>query len=288
MKRNIIAGIAIILAQCAIAQTPAELKAKLPAVKGWTVENAVETFDPNTLFERINGAAPGYLMYDFQELSVFVYHKDKSEDYITIQIYRHATPNDAFGIYASERPEETNFLDIGAEGYQEESILNFLADNLYVKIESPSSDVATVQAITDIARDFAKKINAKAALPSSLSSFPAANKVAHSEQFIAMGFLGHEFLQDAFTAYYSVDGKRYQVFLINAETTAAAKTLLDKYYAFTKQEGAPAEGRLTVKDRYNGDLECRWENQYVWGILNDGGAAINIDEVLDAVGKILK
>ncbi|MDR1864987.1 MAG: hypothetical protein LBR08_05375 [Bacteroidales bacterium] len=283
MKKAVILWAALGMAHCISAQTPQELKTKLPRIKGWNVEATVETFDPNTLFERINGAAPNYLLYDFRELTVFVYRQAKGENYVTIQAYRHATPEDAFGIYASERPQETGFVAIGAEGYQEGAMLNFLVNNLYVKIESPSSDAGTVAAVTQIAQAFARKINPKAALPESLQIFPSENKIAHSEQFIAKSFLGHEFLNHAFTADYQASGKNYQVFVINAGAPAEAKAILEKYYRFTGQTDPPKEGRLTVKDRYNGNLECQWKGKYLWGILNDSQAPVKTDEVLKMI-----
>ncbi|MDR0814232.1 MAG: hypothetical protein LBN37_00605 [Bacteroidales bacterium] len=287
MKKTSWVWVALLWVQCIAAQSPQELKSKLPTVKGWVLSAEVETFDPNTLFERINGAAPGYILYDFKELSVFVYQKAKSEDYITIQIYRHGSDTDAFGIYASERPLETAFAKIGAEGYQEGAMLNFLADKLYVKIESPSSDVATAKVITKIAQNFAAKINPKAVFPVKLQVFPAENKIAHSEQYIAQSFLGHEFLNSAFTADYTLNDAQYQLFVIDAGTTAAAKAMLEKYFGFTKQTDPLEEGKLTVTDKYNGDIVCRWEGQHIWGVLNDNGAPVAIDKVLEAIRKNL-
>ncbi len=278
------------MAQFATAQTPAELKTKLPQLPGWDIDATVETFNPDNLFERINGAAPGYLLYDFKELTVFVYNQKGGGDqapYVTLQIYRHATTDDAFGIYASERPSESDFLPIGAEGYQEGSMLNFFADCLYVKIESPSTSDDAAKAIRQIAQGLANHVNPKATFPAKLQSFPASNKIPHTEQYIPSGFLGHEFLNKAFTANYQVVGKNYQVFVMDAGTTDGAKTMLTKYYQFTKQTSKLREGRLTIKDRYNGDLECQWKGRYVWGIINEGNAPVKIDDVLKEIGTKL-
>ncbi|MDR3093821.1 MAG: hypothetical protein LBU62_04165 [Bacteroidales bacterium] len=287
MKKQSWLWIALLWVQSIAAQSPQELKSKLPAVKGWALSAEVETFDANSLFERINGAAPGYILFDFKELNVFVYQKTKSEDYITVQVYRHGSDINAFGIYASERPTETAFTKIGAEGYQEGAMLNFLVDKLYVKIESPSSDAVTVKAITKIAQDFAAKINPKAALPVKLLVFPAENKIAHSEQYIAQSFLGHEFLNNAFTADYKLGDNQYQLFVMDAGTTATAKAMLEKYFGFTKQTDALKEGQLIIQDKYNGDIACRWKGQHIWGVLNDNGVPVAIDHVLDAIEKKL-
>jgi len=288
--RFIMLLVAFAIPQLTIAQTTAHLNAKLPQIAGWTVDETVEIFDSDNLYERINGAAPGYFLFNFKELSCFEYKQNSVGDnqpYITIQVYRHATKEDAFGIYASERPSESNFQSFGAEGYQEGSMLNFFVDDCYVKIESPSSEEGTVSAIKQIAQEYGRNINPQPVFPLQLQSFPAENKIPHSELYIPTGFLGHEFLANAFTANYEVSGKKYQLFIIDAGTTEQSNTMLTKYFQFTKQTVKIREGRLTIKDRYNGDLECQWKGRYIWGIVNDNKAPVKIDEVLKETGKKL-
>ena len=82
-------------------QTPQQIHKAFPAVKGWTISPDIETFNRDNLYERINGAAPLFLENNFQEMTSVVY--TSADDYITIQAYRHAAPEDAFGMYASER-----------------------------------------------------------------------------------------------------------------------------------------------------------------------------------------
>ena len=279
------------LVQATIAQTPAELKAKLPPIEGWTVIEDVEVYDPTNLYDKINGAAPGFMLFDFQELTVLEYNKNSTGDdlppYISIQVYRHATSTDAFGVYASERPSETSFVTTGTEGYQEGAMLNFFVDNLYVKIESPQTDDEVVKAVRQIAQEFGRKINEAPVFPEQLLYFPSDNKIAHSEIYIPSGFLGHEFLTNAFTAKYTVSDKKYQLFIIDAENTEQANAILTKYMQFTKQDLKLQEGRLTIKDRFNGDLECQWKGRYIWGIINDSNAPVNVEEVLKEAGKML-
>jgi hypothetical protein len=52
------------------AQQPANL---FPVLAGWTQQNAIQKYNPDNLYEYINGAADLYLTYDFQELQVAEY-----------------------------------------------------------------------------------------------------------------------------------------------------------------------------------------------------------------------
>ncbi|MDR1919572.1 MAG: hypothetical protein LBQ65_08005, partial [Tannerellaceae bacterium] len=57
------------------AQTPEELKAWLPPVAGWTIAEEAEVFNPDNLFDRINGAAPLFLENNFREMTAVDYKK---------------------------------------------------------------------------------------------------------------------------------------------------------------------------------------------------------------------
>ncbi len=265
------------------AQTPEEIKAKLPKVAGWNLDPEMEVFSSRNLFQRINGAAEGFFLYNFQEMTSFVYNNVANTEYITIQVYRHDTPVDAFGVYAAERPTQTNFLRIGGQGYQEESMLNFYVDCLYVKMESPGTSDDVAKTVKTIAEQLAKNINPKATAPSMLNSLPKQNKIENTDLYIAKSFLGHEFLNKVYLADYSASGKRYQIFIIDAGSKEEAQKMLTSYYQFTKQTTDIKEGRLTIKDRYNGDLECIWKGQYIWGIFNEGGATIPVEDILKEI-----
>ena len=108
---------------------------KFPEITGWKQSGEIQTFIPKTLFEYINGAADLYIMYDFQELKVAEYLNEKKASAI-VDVYRHEIPTHAFGIYSQERLSNANFVDIGAQGYIEQNILNFLIGPYYVKINS--------------------------------------------------------------------------------------------------------------------------------------------------------
>jgi hypothetical protein len=250
------------------AQTPAELKAWLPEIEGWSISDKVETFDPDNLFDRINGAAPLFIENNFREMTAMEY--TKGDDYITIQAYRHATPEDAFGMYSSERSTDLNYFPVGGEAQGGGSSFYFFTGNIYVKMSANSSDdlVRTLQVIAD---GFAKRIDADAGYPVILKAFPAEGKVPYSETYITSNYIGHDFLNKVFTAEYKEGNNKFQVFAINAETKEAAREILNKYFTFSKQSPEFQEGELTVEDRYNGDIPILWKGQYILGVYSEDG-----------------
>jgi len=109
-----------------------------PEMVGWTQDGKPQVFSPKTLYEYINGAADLYLTYEFQDLNVVDY-KGEGKAAVTVEVYRHGDSTQAFGIYSQERLANARFLDIGAQGYQEPNVLNFVVGPYYVKINGYST-----------------------------------------------------------------------------------------------------------------------------------------------------
>lgn len=264
----------VILALTAAAQSSKELVAMLPKIDGWTLSEKVETFDSDNLFDRINGAAESFLICNFVEMTAVDYTKNGTDKYVTLQMYRHATPLDAFAIYSAERAPGPAFHKIGAEGYAAAGIVNFLSGCMYVKISTSDQDPATAAMMEKVARALAAKIDPKAALPAMLKVFPAENKEPLSETYIVGSVLGHKFLRTAWRATYKKDGNEYYLFIIDGQTKAGAEKMLADYMAFNKQTGRPAEGAFIMPDRFNGDIPMLWRGRYIYAVHNDSGAKI--------------
>jgi hypothetical protein len=239
-----------------------------PEMTGWKQSGEIQTFQPENLFDYIDGAADLYLSYDFQELKVAEYQNQKKASVI-VEVYRHRTPTLAFGIYSQERLSDANFLDIGAQGYSEKDILNFVAGNNYVKMNSFKTGPEDQEILLTIAKKVVENLEEKGALPSILSSFPGEGEKKNSEQFIAKKFLGYAFLHSAFTADYELPGKKFKLFVIEGSDQKECRGMIEKYL---QQAGRPEkpiiEGRYTIADPYHGEIDLQWKGKYIWGILN--------------------
>lgn len=260
-----------------IAQTPDELKSWLPPVDGWTVSSEVEVFNPDNLFDRINGAAPLFLENNFREMTSMEYKK--GADYITIQAYRHATPEDAFGMYSSERSSDLEFLPVGGEAQGDKANLYFFAGNMYLKMWSNASGDVSKE-LQAIGKALAEKIDAGAGYPPVIRLFPEQGKIPHSAAYITSNYIGHEFLRAVYTMKYEKDGQPFQLFVLDGGSSDGVKDVLTQYMAFTKQSDELKEGELLVKDRYNGDIPVLWKGRYLVGVYNENGDMIAGTDVL--------
>jgi hypothetical protein len=238
-----------------------------PEVAGWKQSGEIQTFSPKTLYEYIDGAADLYLMYDFQALKVAEYQNGKKSS-VTVDVYFHKTLIQAFGIYSQERLPDANLIDVGAQGYVESNVLNFLTGPYYVKISSYNTGTEDWEILLAFAKKVAEGLGEKGSLPSILSCFPEEGKKKESEKFINKNFLGYSFLHSAFTADYEVSGSRFKLFAIESDPIEC-RGMIQKYL---QQIGSPAkeivEGRYTLHDPYQGEIELYWQGKYIWGIVN--------------------
>lgn len=267
------------------AQTPAELKSWLPNIEGWSISEKIEIFDAENLFDRINGSAPLFIENNFKEMTSLEY--TKGDDYITIQAYRHGRPEDAFGMYASERSSGLEHFDIGGEAQGDDTGIYFFAGNMYVKIWGTSSaDIKNV--LHNIASGLANRIDPDAKYPEVTEAFPVKGKIPDTDSFITSNYIGHEFLKNVYTANYKLDNQSFQAFVIDAGDMEGAKSILTKYLTFTKQPIDMQEGYLTIKDRYNGEIPLYWKGRYIMGVfMEDGNSIESVTDFFEELSKKL-
>ncbi len=250
------------------AREPEAKEFRFPEITGWKQTAEIQTFTPKTLFEYINGAADLYIMYDFQELKVAEYKNEKKAS-ITIEVYMHKTPTHAFGIYSQERLPNANFIDMGAQGYIETNVLNFLTGPYYVKMTTYHTGAEDREILLTFAKRMSENLGTKGTLPAILSSFPEEGKKKNSEKFINRNFLGYSFLHSAFTEDYELSGKAFKLFVIEGVDKDDCKVMIQKYLQQAKSpEKSAAEGRYTLADPYHGEIELWWRGTYIWGTLS--------------------
>lgn len=252
-----------------------------PEVGEWTPPPSHLTFVPDTLYEYINGAADLYLTYDFQELAVAEYQRGKGS--VTVEIYRHGSPVQAFGIYSQERLASARFLNIGVQGYYEPGVLNFLLGPRYVKLTGEGLAADDERILLAFAHRLEEALGGKGSLPAVLAAFPAAGRQANTEKFVAKNFLGYAFLHSGFTVAYEAAGKRFTLLAIEGADREDCRRMLERYLAQLKQPGGSlAEGALRLKDPYHGDLDLVWKGSRIWGImgLDDPGLRARYVEML--------
>lgn len=254
-----------------------------PEVKNWNLTVLPDVYTPGNLWDLINGAAESYLSYDFVDLHLGDY-EHASGTVIHAEVYRHSSPVNAYGIYTAERSPEYKFVEIGAQGYLEEGVLNFLAGQYYVKLYSTDSGAEVQGALQKIGQKISGHLDQEDGLPELLRLFPSSGQLPYSDQYIRENFIGFDFLHSAFTVGYE-DG--FKLFVIQGKDADEILEMAREYLAFTKQDIDPVSKKsLTFKDPYNGDIPAIISGSYMAGII-DGGDNKDATTLLEELAEAL-
>jgi hypothetical protein len=191
------------------------------------------SFNPQNLYEYIDGAADLFLSYGFEDLVTAAY--DLGEEHaITVDVYDMAAPLNAFGVFMSERPERTPSLALGAQGYFANGLLAFWKGRYYVKISGLESDEAVERTL---AAATAERLSGPTALPAEFAQLPAKGRVPGSERYVRKDALGHKALTNVISADYTVGKATVTLHLADLLTPAQAEQAWEKLRDFEKRSG---------------------------------------------------
>ena len=256
-----------------------------PSLKGFKLKTEYPVFVPENLWDFINGAAENYLAYGFIDLNVAEYKKGRNV--IKLEIYRHNSNINAFGIYSSERSPSFRFINLGAQGYIADGAINFFKGDYYVKIKTYSKKEKVLQAEETLAARVAGMLEGEASMPAMLSEFPAEGRKLNEETFINESVLGHSFLNKAFRATYQVGNDVFSIFISEGSSPEEAKRTAETYVASTGiSPVATGDSKFMVMDGFNGTVFLAWKDRRI--VIISGLAKDQADIADKYTSEILK
>jgi hypothetical protein len=257
-----------------------------PRISGWETTIDKTVYGKLNLWEYINGAADLYLAYDFENLQMAEY-MNKNEQAVKVEIYRHSSPENAFGIYTAERMTDYNFVDIGVQGYIEPDALNFFTGEYYVKMMSSGMTSVEPSTLLGMAKEINNALGRDKKWPDVINLFPAEGKIANSENYIARDFLGYSFFHSAFTADYNVQEK-FKLFIIKLESEAGAQEMLENYTNLVNENKVTRlEDIYIINDLFNGKLILSIRYNYIIGIINTENEQLAISYLSKTIAKLI-
>ncbi len=216
-------------------------KARPIEVPGAQPMGETEVYSPDTLYEKIDGRAPAYLDFHFQELRTRSFSEPTNAgSYVDVYEYRMDSPVNAFGIFAIERDPEGKPLDFAPDGYSGEMGFFFRQGNCYLQVIASDQKPETLKLARSVSEHLAKSIPVDDTGLNARRRLPAQGIAPDSIAFTQDNAQGQSFLKDVFQANYAFDGKKYTFFLMVTTPEAAAKAWAD-YLAFSSRYGGKAE-----------------------------------------------
>ena len=243
-----------------------------PAVKGEPLEIKLDGLEPmgdtefysaDNLFEKIDGRAPAYLNFNFQQLRCRSFTvTGGGGSFVDVYEYRFDTPVDAFGMFALERDPQGAPLDFAPDGYASGMGLFFRQGTRYVQVMGSDQKAKTLELARGIAENRAKALPADNTGLDARRRLPVTGLDPKSVQYVQENAQGQAFLKDVFQATYDFAGKKLPFFVM-VTTPGDAAAAWKSYLDFSGQFG----GKVTTLPDTNGARIFTAQNFGTWKVI---------------------
>jgi hypothetical protein len=253
---------------------------------GWSLDGKALRYDKETLSDRIDGEAELFFPYGFESLDYARYAR--GEDAFDLDVYRMGSTLDAFGMYASYRPDGSEPLRAGVEGAVTASQLFFYQGRYFVRLQSTGTADAGKEALANCAEAVSRLLPSGSTPPKELELVAIPEVARGSVRYNATSLLGYDFFPRGMTADASIAGTPVRLFLLLAANPAEAARSLAAYRDYLKVNGAevrvagPGSTALSGVDPLYGRVLAEQSGRYLFGLarVKDPAAAAPVMEKL--------
>ena len=197
----------------------------LAAKGGWRLIDPVRTFGPDTLYEEIDGEAELVLPYGMECLTVAVLGRTaRPGSEVRLELYRMASPRDAYGIWSQYRYPDQEVLRIPpSEAIVSDTSADFFRGETFVRVRSKPGDGSRVD-VVGLASEIIVLLSGSGAPPEearALGDLPGT--VSGSILYQKRAMLGYECLAPGFEAKFSSSSTGHYLLLPPAADGGAAR-----------------------------------------------------------------
>ncbi len=203
-----------------------------------------ETFDRESLSDKIDGKADLYLSSGFVKLTVSRFaKKTDAKSWIELSIYQMKDPADAFSVYSLQKRKGSKPLDIagGVSAYSTEDAIFFAAGPRYFEITSSAPGI--MGDMTTLAVNLVKAQPRYSALKTE-SFFPRESLDQSSISLHMSDVFSMSGLDRVYTAVYTDRGCQVTAFISSRKSPEEATGIAAAYGTFLLQNGGAASGEI--------------------------------------------
>ena len=149
-------------------------------INGWKAEAKDEVYDPQTIFDYINGAGEIYRAYNFKLLLARRFTKEGQPN-IIVDLFKMESSKDAFGVFTHDL--EGDDAGIGQGSTYNGGLLSFWKGDVYVSLYSEEETEEAKNALFALGKVVASSIKEEGEMPDIVSLLPTENLVEKSAHY---------------------------------------------------------------------------------------------------------
>jgi hypothetical protein len=209
----------------------------------------LETFDAETLSDKINGKAELYLSAGFIQLHSQRFKDEAAGDvWMEVFVYDMQSAQNAFSVFSAQRREDARTLDLGQYAYQTQNAIFFAHGPFYVEIVASDISETIMQSMITFAVAFIGKHPIKNQTIGEKELFPGEGLIPDSISLVSADAFGYDRFDQIFTATYKLEGTELMAYYSRRKTSQEAQELASSYRDFLAAFGGkPAESDLGIK-----------------------------------------
>lgn len=202
-----------------------------------------QVYNPENLYEKINGKAPLYLESGFKQLTSQGFVSKNDEDsWFELSVYDMATARNAFSVYSIQRRADADILSVSHThfGYRTSNGLYFVHGKHYVELVGSAESRELFNAMVEIS---VKMRQANLGVGNhtqiaELELFSQESFVQGSAKLYLVNAFGFDGWTDVFSAQYKIDGETITGFFSKYTSPEEALKIAKSYYDFLISNGA--------------------------------------------------
>ena len=220
-------------------QALAATVALLPEVTGFSPLAPIESYNPDTLSDKIDGKAELYLSAGFKEMSSRMFNlTGAAPAHVDVYLYDMGTPRNAYAVFSGQRRPGSPSLPLTANAYGTPNALFFTQGKFYVEIVADRASEPVKSALQTYATALLAKLPApQGKVKSQAAAFPQAGLAADTVRLSAADTFGLEGFNNVLTGEYTLKSGKATAFLAPRHTPEQAKADASRYLDFLTANG---------------------------------------------------
>jgi hypothetical protein len=202
-----------------------------------------ETFDTETLSEKIDGKAELYLSSGFEKLRTRRFaRKEDPKSWLELFIYEMGDPTNAFSVYSSQKRKDSRPVNLGVSAYATEDAFFLTNGPNYFEIISANKDLG--EEMNLLAKNLVDAEPKYTEQQTEASLFPPESLDESSISLHMSDVFGFSALDRVYTAGYGQGTAKVTAFLSKRESTREAADLAAAYGRFLLENGGEEAGEI--------------------------------------------